>query len=162
MKRVIVAALLATLTLVGTTAAQDAPPVSAAQFQRIKKFLDTLGGKTTLAAPTLLSLGLSSDPTAPLPVVSIVTDDHKVYFNRSELNPDDYIVVVRGADNKHSYMFLTHADLKLARGLYLQANDFPQNADINSAKVRAVYNEAMAALAKDTDKTKLPEAGARQ
>jgi hypothetical protein len=48
-------------------------------------------------------------------VVAVVTDDHKVYFCRSELNPADYIIWARTADNESSYMFLTRSDLKLIR-----------------------------------------------
>ena len=53
-----------------------------------------------------------------------MTDDHKVYFCRSELNPADYIIWVRAADNESSYMFLTHADLKLVRAVYLKNRHF--------------------------------------
>jgi len=55
----------------------------------------------------------------------VVTDHHKVYFCRSELNPADYIIWVRASDKESSYMFLTHADLKLVRTLYLKNEAFP-------------------------------------
>lgn len=156
MKRLVAATLLGMLIAAGMATAQEAPSISAPQFQRILKFLDTIGAKTTLAPPTSQNLGLSDDPKAALPVVSIRTNDRKVYFSRSELNPDDYIVVVRGPDSTYSYMFLTHADLKLVRGLYLEINDFPKDADITSPKVRAIYDGALIALVKDADKTKVP------
>jgi hypothetical protein len=154
MRQWIVAATLA-ICATAIAAAEEAPPISDAQLQRALKFVDTIGSKETFPAPTSQSLGLSDDPNAALPVRVIVTDDHKVYFCRSELNPNDYIVWWRGPDSTYSYMFLTHPDLKPVRALYLQIDEFPQIADINSTKVRSIYNHAMVALGKDVDKTPL-------
>ena len=95
-------------------------PISAAQLQKILKFVDAIGGKEEFPPPTAQNLGISSDPNQALPVTVVVTDNHKVYFCRSELNPADYIIWVRTADKESSYMFLTHADLKLVRALYLR------------------------------------------
>ena len=85
-----------------------------------------------------------------------MTSDHRVYFCRSQLNPDDYIIWVRGPDNLSSYMFSTRADLKLRRALYLRANEFPQPQTSISPQVQAIYNEALTALAKDVDKSPPP------
>jgi hypothetical protein len=82
-----------------------------------------------------------------------VTDDKKVYFCRSELNPADYIIWVRTADKNSSYMFLTHADLKLARTLHLKNQGYPQVLDVPSTQVQTIYKDALAALGKDVDKT---------
>ena len=50
-------------------------------------------------------------------------------------------------------MFLTHADLKLVRALYLRNNAFPQMLDVPSTQVQIIYKDALAALGKDVDKT---------
>ena len=154
MKQWIVAAILA-ICATAFAAAEEAAPMSAAQLQRALKFVDSIGAKETFPGPTSQNLGLSEDPNAELPVRSIVTDDHNVYFCRSELNPNDYVVWWRGPDNTYSYMFLTHPDLKLVRALYLQLNGFPQIADVSSAKVQSIYKQALVALGKDVDKTPL-------
>jgi hypothetical protein len=86
------------------------------------------------------------------PVTVVVTDDHKVYFCRSELNPAAYIIWVRASDKESSYMFLTHADLKLVRTLYLKNQAFPQVLDAPSAQVHTIYKDALVALGKDVDK----------
>jgi hypothetical protein len=99
-----------------------------AQLQKILKFVDTIGGKEEFPGPTAQNLGISSDPNQALPVTVVVTDNHKVYFCRSELNPTDYVIWVRAADKESSYMFLTHADLKLVHALYLRNNAFPRGA----------------------------------
>ena len=80
--------------------AEEARPISAAQLQKILKFVDTIGGKEEFPAPTAQNLGISSDPNQALPVTVVVTDNHKVYFCRSELNPADYIIWVRTADKE--------------------------------------------------------------
>ena len=91
----------------------------------------------------------------------VVTDNHKVYFCRSDLNPADYVIWVRAADKESSYMFLTHADLKLARALYLRNNAFPQVLDVPSAQIQAIYKDALVALGKDVDtrRTETPASG---
>ena len=134
-------------------AADEARPISAAQLQNILKFVDTIGGKEEFPPPTAHDLGISGDPNQKLPVTVVVTDDKKVYFCRSELNPADYIIWVRTADKNSSYMFLTHADLKLARTLHLKNQGFPQVLDVPSTQVQTIYKDALAALGKDVDKT---------
>ena len=152
MKSVLVAVALSTMAVAGAlAAANDARPMSQAQLQKVLKFIDTIGAKEEFAPPTAQSLGLSSDPSQKLPVTVVVTDDHKVYFCRSDLNPADYIIWVRSPDNKSSYMFLTHADLIPARALYLQSEAFPMPADVASSQVQGVYQGALTALAKDIE-----------
>ena len=109
-------------------------------------------GKEEFPPPTAHDLGISSDPNQKLPVTVVVTDDHKVYFCRSELNPADYIIWVRAADKDSSYMFLTHADLKLVRTLYLKDQGFPQVLDVPSTQIQTIYKHALVALGKDVDK----------
>ena len=158
MKRLLVAAILA-MTMAGTwaiaatwaAAEETRPPISAAQLQKILKFVDTIGGKEEFPPPTAQNLGISTDPNQKLPVTVVVTDDKKVYFCRSELNPKDYIIWVRTPDNQASYMFSTHADFKLVRALYLSNNKFPDIVDGNSSKIRTIYKNALMALAKDVD-----------
>ena len=150
------AVLILTLVGIAIAAGQEAPPISTAQFQKILKFLDTVGAKEEFPEPTAQNLGLSDDPNQTLPIISVVTSDHRVYFCRSQLNPDDYIIWVRGPDNLSSYMFATHADLKLRRALYLRTNAFPQPQNSISPQVQAIYNEALTALAKDADKAPPP------
>jgi len=157
MKRLLAAAVLA-VSIVGGCAvaadsavAEDAAPISAAQLQKVLKFIDTIGAKEDLPPPTAQNLGLSNDANQALPVTVVVTDDHKVYFCRSELNQADYIVWARTSDKDASYMFLTHADLKLVRALHLRFNGFPDVMDNPPAQVRAIYNDALVALGKDVD-----------
>jgi hypothetical protein len=151
MKSVLAAALLAMAMAGPLAAANDTLPMSPAQLQKVLKFIDTIGGKQEFPAPTAQSLGISSDPAQTLPVTVVVTDDHRVLFCRSDLNPADYIIWVRSPDNKSAYMFLTHADLKPVRALYLRTEAFPMPADIASSQVQGVYHDALAALAKDID-----------
>jgi hypothetical protein len=152
MKRLLIAALVTMLTAGTWASAEEAAPISPAQLQKILKFVDTIGAKQEFPAPTAHDLGLSTDPNKKLPVVVVVTDNHKVYFCRSGLDPGDYIIWSRTADAESSYMFLTHADFKLVRALYLQERAFPRTVDATSGQVLAIYNEALAALAKDIDK----------
>ena len=148
----VLAAVLLTIAMAGPlAAANDARPMSPAQLQKVLKFIDTIGGKEEFPPPTAQNLGVSSDPGQKLPVTVVVTDDHKVYFCRSDLNPADYIIWVRSPDNKSSYMFLTHADLKPVRALYLRTEVFPMPADVASSQVQGVYQDALAALAKDVE-----------
>jgi len=157
MKKLLAAAVVTMLMVGALTAstwvtAQETRPVSPAQLQKILKFVDTIGGKEEFPPPTAHNLGVTSDPNQALPVAVVVTDDHKVYFCRSELNPADYIIWVRIADKDASYMFLTHADLKLVRTLYLRNQGFPQIVDVPSTQIQAIYKDALLALAKDVDK----------
>src|SRR5689334_6864414 len=121
MKRLLVAAVVAIglsgawVLATNVAIAQEAQPITPAQLQKILKFVDTIGGKEEFPPPTAQNLGVSGDANVALPVTVVVTNDHKVYFCRSDLNPTDYIVWVRTADKDSSYMFLTHADLKLVR-----------------------------------------------
>ena len=80
MKRLLVAVGLM-MSIAGTwVAAEEARPISAAQLQKILKFVDTIGGKEEFPPPTAQDLGISSDPNQALPVAVVVTDDHKVFF----------------------------------------------------------------------------------
>ena len=148
MKRLLVT-LLAVLAATTVVLAQETPPISTAQLQKMLKYLDTVGAKETFPAPTAASLGFSGDAAQPLPVVMIWTTDRTIYFCRSELDPADYIVWVRVANDKAaSYMFSTHADFKIIHALYLHTDSFPQPIDIDSNEVRAVYKKALTELAK--------------
>jgi hypothetical protein len=152
MKRLLVAAILA-MSMAGTwAAAEEARPISPAQLQKILKFVDTVGGKEEFPPPTAQNLGISTDPNQKLPVTVVVTDNHEVYFCRSELNPSDYIIWVRAADNESSYLFLTNSDLKMIRTVYLKNSAFPQVLNDPSAQIQRIYKDALVALGKDVDK----------
>ena len=155
MKRLLVAAVVgiadAWVLATNVAVAQEAQLITPAQLQKILKFLDTIGGKEEFPAPTAQNLGVSDDPNLALPVTVVVTNDHKVYFCRSDLNPSDYIIWVRTADKDSSYMFLTHADLKLVRALHLRNNGFPDVLNSPPAPVQAIYKDALLALGKDVD-----------
>jgi hypothetical protein len=153
MKRLLIAAIVTALSAGMSASAQESAPMSPAQLEKILKFVDTIGAKQEFPPPTAHDLGLSNDPNKALPVVVVVTDNHKVYFCRSGLNPADYIIWVRTADTESSYMFLTHADFKLVRALYLHEQSFPRVVDAASSQVQSIYNEALTALAKDVDKS---------
>jgi hypothetical protein len=158
MRRFLAAALLAILTATATASAQEASPISPAQLTKMSKYLDTTGTKKSFPPPMAQSLGLSSDATLDLPVVMVQTDDHNIYFSRSELNPADYIIWARvPGDKDSSYLFATHADFKLTHGLYLHTDRFPQPIDVNSNEVQAVYKKTLAALAKDIDASPPPK-----
>jgi hypothetical protein len=156
MKRLLVVAVFA-MSLAGSwvmasvVAAEESPPLSPAQLQKILKFVDTVGAKEEFPPPTAQNLGVSSDANQALPVTVVVTDDHNVYFCRSELNPTDYIIWVRTSDKDSSYMFLTHADLKLVRALHLRNNGFPDVLAAPLAPIQAMYKNALVALGKDVD-----------
>ena len=105
MKKLLAAAVVTILSAGMLTWAQEARPISAAQLQKILKFVDTIGAKQEFPPPTAQNLGISSDPNQALPVVAVVTDDHQVYFCRSALNPADYIIWARTADNELLYFF---------------------------------------------------------
>ena len=153
MTRFLVAAMIVIISLGVGTAQETAPPISPAQFQKLTKAIETIGGKEELPAPTAHDLGLSSDASLALPVLLVVTDDHHLYFGRSQLNQNDYIVWVRAERNKASYMFSTHSDLKLIGALYLRNDQFPRAENINSQKIQGIYRDALAALARDIDKS---------
>jgi hypothetical protein len=152
MKKLLVAFVLMMSMISTWAAAEEAQPLSPAQLQKILKFVDTIGAKEEFPPPTAQNLGISSDPNQTLPVTAVVTDDHKVYFCRSALNPADYIIWVRAVDKDSSYMFLTHADLKLVRTLYLKDQAFPQVLDVPSTQIQTIYKHALVALGKDVDK----------
>jgi hypothetical protein len=152
MKSLLIAVIVTVLTAGTWASAEESSPISPAQLQKILKFVDTIGAKQEFPPPTAHDLGLSTDPTKALPVVMVVTDNHKVYFCRSALNPTDYIIWTRTTDTESSYMFLTHADFKLVRALYLRSQEFPRVVDAASNQVQTIYNEALAILAKDVDK----------
>jgi len=82
--------------------AQDASPLSPADLKKLLNYVDTIGVKQSFAAPMARNLGLSQDDKQDLPVVSIVTNDHKIYFCRSELDAADYLIWVIGSDQKSS------------------------------------------------------------
>ena len=158
MKRLLLAAVAIALSnawvlATKVAAAQEAQLIAPAQLQKILKFLDTIGGKEEFPAPTAQNLGLSDDPNLALPVTVVVTNDHKVYFCRSELNPTDYIIWVRTGDKDSSYMFSTHPDLKLVRALHLRNNGFPDVLTSPPAQVEAMYKDALLALGKDVDQS---------
>jgi hypothetical protein len=134
--------------------AQEAPPLSPADLKKLVNYVDTIGVKQTFAPPMARNLGLSQDEKQDLPVVSIVTNDHKVYFCRSELDAKDYLIWVIGSDEKSSSIFVTHQDLKLARALYMHADAIPQLQNVNEDEVLTEYKHALTALSQDLKKTK--------
>jgi hypothetical protein len=156
MKRWFFALVVAVVSAATFSLAQDAPLISPPQLQKMLKFLDKSGAKETFPAPVAHDLGLSDDLSKELPIKSLVTNDHKVYFCRSELDPKDYIVWVRMPDDVSSYMFLTHADFKMARAVLLRTNEFPAQQDLSSKKVQAVFRNALTSLAKDVDASPSP------
>jgi hypothetical protein len=173
MKRWLAALAVMLLTASGIASAQDqpavraqqqppdlaqnrAPSVSAATLQKILKFIDKIGAKQNFPPPTAQELGLSSDVSQNLPVLTIMTDDHRVYFCRSELNPADFVIWVRMPGGTVSYMFATHSDFKLNHALYLQADNFPKVANVKSPQVQDIYKRALSALAADIGKSPPP------
>jgi hypothetical protein len=158
MKRLLLAAAVVALSGAWVLAtkvavAQEAQLIAPAQLKKILKFVDTIGGKEEFPAPTAQNLGLSDDPNLALPVSVVVTNDHKVYFCRSELNPTDYIIWIRAWDKDSSYMFLTHPDLKLVRALQLRNNAFPDVMTSPPPQVQAMYKDALLALGNDVDQS---------
>jgi pseudouridine-5'-phosphate glycosidase len=134
--------------------AEEASPLSPADLKKLLTYVDTVGAKQTFAPPMAQNLGLSQDAKQDLPVVSVVTSDHGIYFCRSGLDVSDYIIWVIGSDQKSSSMFVTHQDLKLVRALYMRAEAIPQLQNVNDDEVEAHYKKALAALARDLQKTK--------
>jgi hypothetical protein len=151
----IAAALLGVLMMSASVGfAEEAPPLSPADFKKLVGYIDTIGVKQTFPPPMARNLGLSQDLKQDLPVVSVVTNDHKVYFCRSELDAKDYLIWVIGSDKKSSSMFVTHDDLKLASALYMRAEAIPQRQNVNDDEVLTEYKKALAALSQDLHKTK--------
>lgn len=150
----IAAALLGVLMTASMAFAQDAPPLSPADLKKLLSYVDTIGVKQTFPPPMARNLGFSQDLKQDLPVVSVVTNDHKIYFCRSELDAKDYLIWVIGPNEKSSSMFVTHDDLKLARALYMRAEAIPQLQNVNDDEVLTEYNKALAGLASDLKKTK--------
>jgi hypothetical protein len=153
MKRFLAAVIFAALTTGWPAVAQDAPPISPAQLQKILKFVDTIGIKQEFPAPAAQNLGISTDMTQTLPLVMVATNDHKVYFGRSELNPADFVIWARSPETNGSYMFSTRSDFKLIRALYLRDDGFPDIVDGDTTQIQAVYKKALAALVKDVNST---------
>jgi hypothetical protein len=153
MNRLLAAAIFTVLSMGVSVSAQDAPPISPAQLQKLLKVVDTIGAKEEFPAPTAQNLGISTDPTRTLPVILIVTNDHTVYFGRSQIDPADYIIWVRSPDSNASYMFSTRSDFKLIRALYLRADGFPDIVDGDTTQVQEIYKKALAALVKDVNST---------
>lgn len=154
-KRWLAAAVITVLTAGGLASAQNKPLIAAGELQKILKYVDTIGSKKSFAPPTAQNLGFSSDPNQTLPVTVIMTDDHRVYFCRSELNPDDYVLWVRLPGND-SYMFATHPNFELVRALYMPTENFPKVMDVKSAKVLDLYKRGLAWLVQDINKSPPP------
>jgi len=150
----IAGALLAALMTGFIASAEEASPLSSADLKQLLTYVDTIGAKQTFPPPTAQNLGLSQDANQDLPVVSVVTSDHRIYFCRSGLDASDFIIWVIGSDQKTSSMFVTHQDLKLVRALYMHAEAIPQLRNVNADEVVADYKMALAALAQDLRSTK--------
>jgi hypothetical protein len=150
----IAGALLGVLMTASLGSAEEAPPLSPADLKQLLSYVDSIGVKQNFPAPMAKNLGLSSDEKKDLPVVSIVTNDHRVYFCRSGLDAKDYIIWVIAPDQKSSSMFVTHQDLKLTRALYLHADAVPQLLFVNAADVVNSYKQGLEALSQDLRKTK--------
>jgi len=149
----IAAALLGVLMTASVGFAEEASPLSAADLKKLIGYIDTIGVKQTFPPPMARNLGLTQDEKQDLPVVSVVTNDHKVYFCRSELDAKDYLIWVIGSDEKSSSIFVTHDDLKLARALYMRAEAIPQLQNVNEDEVLTEYNHALETLARDLKKS---------
>jgi hypothetical protein len=158
MKRWLAAVTVTFLALSGIASAQNQsePPVSPTQLQRILKYIDKIGAKQNFPAPTAQSLGLSKDPAQALPVTVIMTNDHRVYFCRSDLNHNDYVIWTRMPGNVVSYMFSTNASFALSHALYLHTDDFPRTENVNAPQVQDIYKKSLAALVADIDKSPPP------
>ena len=157
MNRRLAAAGLATAVIfaVGQLASgQEASPISKTQLQKLLKFVDTLGAQEEFPGPTAQNLGFTDQPFLTLRVQSVVTSDHHVYFCRSELNPEDY--VVWAVNGNTSYLFSTHADFKLIRAVHLDEHNVQRLEDSKSAKIQAAYIEALRDLAKDVSTSPSP------
>jgi hypothetical protein len=148
--RAFAAAALAAAVIFGAdrfAIGQDGPPISKTQLQKILKTVDSVGAKGEFPGPTAENLGLSDKPFQALPLISVITSDHLVYFCRSQLNPGDYVIwALKG---KTSYLFSTRDDLKLIAAVHLNENNLQEVRDIKSAEVQSAYKDALRALAKD-------------
>lgn len=155
MKRWLAAVTVTFLAFSGIASAQTQPQplVSPAQLQKILRYIDKIGSKQNFAAPTAQSLGLSKDPSQVLPVTVIMTDDHRVYFCRSDLNHNDYVIWTRMPGNGGSYMFSTNATFALNHAQYLHNDEFPRTENANSPQIQDIYKRSLAALAADIDKS---------
>jgi hypothetical protein len=142
------------LMAASTGFAEEASPLAPADLKKLLGYIDTIGVKQTFPPPMARNLGLTEDLKQDLPVVSVVTNDHKVYFCRSELDAKDYIIWVIGSDKKSSSMFVTHDDLKLTRAMYMRADAIPQLQNIDDDEVLTEYKHALEALSQDLHKTK--------
>jgi hypothetical protein len=147
-------AFIGVLMTASAGSAEEAAPLSPAELKQLLSYIDSIGVKQSFPAPMAKNLGLSSDDKKDLPVVSIVTNDHRVYFCRSGLDAKDYIIWVVAPDQKSSSMFVTHQDLKLTRALSMHADAVPQLENINDAAVVTNYARGLAALSQDLRKTK--------
>ena len=67
MKRMLVAVLLVTSILSTWAPAEEARPISAAQLQKILKFVDTIGGKEEFPGPTAQNLEFPPTRTRRFP-----------------------------------------------------------------------------------------------
>jgi len=135
--------------------AQEAAPLSPANLKKLLAYVDTIGVKHTFPPPMARNLGLSQDEKQDLPVVSVETNNQKIYFCRSGLDASDYIIWVIGSDQKSSSMFVTHQDLKLARALYMHAEKIPQLQNVNDDQVLTDYKHALAALSQNLQLSKI-------
>jgi hypothetical protein len=150
MKRPFAAAILAAAVIFAAgqfAGGEEAPPISKAQLQKILQTIDSVGAKGEFPGPMAENLGLSDKAFQALPLISVVTSDHQVYFARSQLNADDY--VIWALHGKTSYLFSTRADLKLIGAVRLDENNVQEVENVKSAEVRSAYKEALRALAKD-------------
>jgi len=153
-RRLLAAVVVTILVSDGFASAQTATLISSAELQKILRYVDTIGSKKNFPGPTAQSLGLSKDPGQALPVTVIMTDDHRVYFCRSDLNQNDYIILARMPGNGGSYMFSTNANFALGHALYLPVNDFPRVENINSSQTQDLYKRALTELTADINKSR--------
>jgi hypothetical protein len=153
MKRWLAAAIITILTSGGFATAQTEPLIKPPELQKILRYIDTMGSKQNFAAPTAQNLGLSKDPSQVLPVTVIMTDDHRVYFCRSDLNHNDYVILLRMPGNGGSYMFSTNANFALSRALYLPVSDFPRVENANSSQIMDLYKRSLAEIVADINKS---------
>jgi|SRR5580704_3914747 hypothetical protein len=152
-RRWLAAIVVTILASGGYAAAQTAPLISPAELQKILRYVDTIGSKKNFPGPTAQSLGLSKDPGEALPVTVIMTNDHRVYFCRSDLDQNDYIILLRMPGNGGSYMFSTNANFALGHALYLPVSDFPRVENANSPQTQDLYKRALSELTADINKS---------
>jgi hypothetical protein len=153
MQRWLAAAIITISMSGGFAAAQTDPLITPAEHQKILRYIDAIGSKQNFPGPTAQNLGLSKDPNLVLPVTVIMTDDHRVYFCRSDLNHNDYVILLRLPANGGSYMFSTNPSFALGHALYLPVSNFPQVENVNSSQIIDLYNRSLSALAADISKS---------